>query len=158
MAIDSNRREFIGICAAIAAGSMLAAGVRPQAACAQDKTKYLVATLGKIKDLNEKDPQLVKAEFLDDTGKVAEEEKLFVRWVRTGKNSGYWVVVSAICTHLKCKVDFASDDHIFICPCHGSRFDLSGAVLRKPAKTPLPDYSDMAYEDGSLLKLKRVVS
>lgn len=158
MASDSSRREFLGVCAALAAGTALAAGLRPRPALAQNEDKYLVATLGKIKELNEKEPQLVKAEFLDENGKVAAEEKLYVRWVKSGRNSGYWVVLSAICTHLKCKIDFDPDERRFVCPCHGSEFSLDGAVLTKPAKLPLPDYSDQAFEDGSFLKLRRAES
>jgi cytochrome b6-f complex iron-sulfur subunit len=44
--------------------------------------------------------------------------------------------VSTICTHLGCIVKTAPG--VLDCPCHGSRFDLQGGVLRGPAPSPLP--------------------
>lgn len=43
--------------------------------------------------------------------------------------------VRLICTHLGCTVTAAADG--FHCPCHGSRFDRQGMVLRGPATVPL---------------------
>ncbi|HUG43937.1 MAG TPA: Rieske 2Fe-2S domain-containing protein [Acidobacteriota bacterium] len=44
--------------------------------------------------------------------------------------------VSTVCTHLGCIVKAAPG--VLDCPCHGSRFDLQGTVLRGPAPSPLP--------------------
>jgi len=43
---------------------------------------------------------------------------------------------SAICTHQGCTVRPAGAE--LDCPCHGSVFDLKGAVLQGPAQRPLP--------------------
>jgi len=45
--------------------------------------------------------------------------------------------VSLRCTHLGCLVRFNSAERSWDCPCHGSRFDVDGAVLEGPAVDPL---------------------
>jgi glycine/D-amino acid oxidase-like deaminating enzyme/nitrite reductase/ring-hydroxylating ferredoxin subunit len=46
--------------------------------------------------------------------------------------------VSLRCTHLGCLVRFNAAEISWDCPCHGSRFDVDGAVLEGPANQPLP--------------------
>jgi glycine/D-amino acid oxidase-like deaminating enzyme/nitrite reductase/ring-hydroxylating ferredoxin subunit len=45
--------------------------------------------------------------------------------------------VSVRCTHLGCDVRFNAAELSWDCPCHGSRFDVDGAVLEGPAVDPL---------------------
>lgn len=148
-----DRREFLRTSAMLTAGAVLASQLTPHTAHAADAD--WVAVLGKVKDLNEKDPTLIKAQFKDDSGAVVHEEKVYVRWQKQGK-TGHWVVLSSICTHLKCKIDYVSDEELFHCPCHGSEYDIDGHVTHKPAKKDLTDYSDQAYEEDGMLKLKRL--
>jgi Rieske Fe-S protein len=45
--------------------------------------------------------------------------------------------VSLRCTHLGCLLRFNSAEKSWDCPCHGSRFDVDGAVLEGPATEAL---------------------
>jgi glycine/D-amino acid oxidase-like deaminating enzyme/nitrite reductase/ring-hydroxylating ferredoxin subunit len=51
---------------------------------------------------------------------------------------GQLLAVSMRCTHLGCLVRFNAAERSWDCPCHGSRFDVDGAVLEGPATRPLP--------------------
>jgi cytochrome b6-f complex iron-sulfur subunit len=56
---------------------------------------------------------------------------------------------SAVCTHLGCTVNLAGAG--FHCPCHGSVFDQSGAVVSGPAPAPLAWFDLRLSRDGRLV-------
>ena len=56
--------------------------------------------------------------------------------------------VSLVCTHLGCTVE--ERNFGFECPCHGSRYDPSGTVLKGPAKANLRKLRVEEAEDGNL--------
>jgi cytochrome b6-f complex iron-sulfur subunit len=51
-----------------------------------------------------------------------------------------FTAVEAVCTHEGCTVNGAAGD-IYVCPCHGSRYNRSGQVVNGPAKANLRRYS-----------------
>jgi glycine/D-amino acid oxidase-like deaminating enzyme/nitrite reductase/ring-hydroxylating ferredoxin subunit len=69
-------------------------------------------------------------------GKVIESggEKVAVYKDETGNHH----IVSAVCSHMKCVVNWNSTEKTWDCPCHGSRFNTDGKVLEGPAITDLP--------------------
>lgn len=56
--------------------------------------------------------------------------------VLTQPTAGVFKGLSTVCTHAGCAVSSVADGKI-VCPCHGSTFDLEGAVLKGPATKPL---------------------
>jgi Rieske Fe-S protein len=145
-----DRRKFLGTSAALAGAAIVLPQLSlPGTAWAEDEG--LTADLGKVSDLDSGDPVLVTAQFRDSSGKQVDEGKFYVRAVK----GGGWVVLSAICTHLKCKIKYNDDKGNFLCPCHKSEFDLSGKVLKKPAKKDLPNFSkNVSEENGRLILCK----
>jgi len=57
---------------------------------------------------------------------------LLVRWVADRP-----ALLRLRCTHLGCALEVDRAVGQIACPCHGSRFDLQGQVLRGPAAAPL---------------------
>ncbi len=51
-----------------------------------------------------------------------------------------YVAVDIKCTHKGCDVEYKKEDKGFVCPCHGSEYDLSGEVVKGPSKTALQSY------------------
>ena len=82
------------------------------------------------------------------------------------QNSNYPVLVnrkatdsfeamSAICTHQGCLVsDYDSSKQEFVCPCHGSRFSLTGQVDQGPAFYALPQYPTQFQNNQLVVKVK----
>ena len=63
-------------------------------------------------------------------------------------------VLSSICTHQSCTIDsFDSASAQFVCNCHGSRFDVNGAVKQGPAGDPLTKYSSQFINNQLIIKL-----
>jgi Rieske Fe-S protein len=63
---------------------------------------------------------------------------------------GEYTVLSGVCTHASCQISPAFGVAGGLgCPCHGSRFDAEGAVVRGPAVRRL-DVPPHVVRDGSL--------
>ncbi|HLG02024.1 MAG TPA: FAD-dependent oxidoreductase [Bacteroidia bacterium] len=50
---------------------------------------------------------------------------------------GKFHIVSAVCTHMKCIVNWNSAEQTWDCPCHGSRYTPDGQIIEGPAITNL---------------------
>lgn len=133
-----TRRRFLELCAgaigAVAASSALEAiaGCTPGASPAASNANLpsgvltpgsgLTAKVAAVSDLSE----TPKAYQLNAQTTVYAYER-----------SGAPVVVSNICTHLACPVAWNNGTDTFICPCHGSVYNLDGQVVSGPAPQPL---------------------
>lgn len=61
-----------------------------------------------------------------------EAERLYILREQSG-----FKVISAVCTHLGCTVNWSEVNFRFECPCHGSVFNTLGKVVSGPAPRPL---------------------
>lgn len=58
---------------------------------------------------------------------------------RTLDETGEWLVMMGVCTHLGCvPLGNAGDFGGWFCPCHGSHYDTAGRIRRGPAPENLP--------------------
>lgn len=69
---------------------------------------------------------------------------------------GSFLALSRLCTHLGCATSWDQEAGRFICPCHGSSFDITGMVLTPPAVKGLSSHP-LRIEDGLIL-VNRAVS
>jgi Rieske Fe-S protein len=65
------------------------------------------------------------------SGKVVEVEG--EKFAAYRDKDGQLHVVSAVCTHMKCIVNWNTSEKSWDCPCHGSRFNCEGEVIEGPA-------------------------
>lgn len=54
---------------------------------------------------------------------------------------GGFLALSRRCTHLGCTIPWVEAEKRFVCPCHASIFDITGAVVNTPAPRALDIYS-----------------
>jgi ubiquinol-cytochrome c reductase iron-sulfur subunit len=67
--------------------------------------------------------------------------------------TGEWLVMIGVCTHLGCiPLGDAGDFGGWFCPCHGSHYDTAGRIRKGPAPRNLP-VPLAKFEDESTLKL-----
>jgi cytochrome b6-f complex iron-sulfur subunit len=88
----------------------------------------------------------VKMESIITAGPVARFSRETVTAIPSGQfylaclADGSFLALSRICTHLGCSVPWDEEKKKFVCPCHGSTFNMTGEVLTAPAPRPLDTY------------------
>lgn len=70
--------------------------------------------------------------------------------IRTSETQ--FAAVNLICTHKGCTVELSGDK--FICPCHGSEYNINGKVTGGPAKKDLKSYVTVYDPDKGTVTVK----
>lgn len=92
----------------------------------------------------------IVAPVIQDAWTAARDVVLGAAWIRrTGPGPDQLDARSAVCPHLGCAVGFDAAAGNYLCPCHDSRFALSGAKLTGPAERGL-DQLPLAVVDGRI--------
>lgn len=90
----------------------------------------------------------VKYSALNTTGGFAVVQNVIV----ANLGGGAWAALSSVCTHQGCEISFNSSVNNFPCPCHGSIFSTTGAVVNGPASTALKSYT--VTKSGNILTIQ----
>ena len=75
----------------------------------------------------------IEAEFTTDT-ELPRMGYESIRQKARKDETGNVYLVSAICPHLGCELEWNPEEKSWDCPCHGSRFDYKGKLLDGPAQ------------------------
>ncbi|HYF36737.1 MAG TPA: FAD-dependent oxidoreductase [Prosthecobacter sp.] len=75
------------------------------------------------------------SQVLTGEGKILRHDHQKVAAYRD--EDGKLTLLSAICPHMGCVVNWNAADKSWDCPCHGSRFTAKGKVIAGPAESPL---------------------
>src|SRR5664280_1671397 len=77
---------------------------------------------------------------------------------------GYFYVLSAVCTHLGCIVEWKATgipghpEGVIACPCHGSVFNKTGDVIRGPAPRSLDRFKMYLEDEKVIVDMTEIVS
>ncbi|OGV46376.1 MAG: hypothetical protein A2X46_10540 [Lentisphaerae bacterium GWF2_57_35] len=107
--------------------------------------------IGKLQDFPENAKLVVHDAVRAPDGKKIKNLKLIAE--RRGEQVS---VMSTRCTHFGCEVT-QMEDGTFVCPCHDSHFDASGAVTKGPAKQPLPWHATQVTDGEVQVNLSKVL-
>ncbi len=65
--------------------------------------------------------------------------------------AGQFLAYDAVCPHAGCTVSYYAPNNVFVCPCHGSQFQVvNGDVMNGPAPTGLKKLNVVEGADGNL--------
>jgi cytochrome b6-f complex iron-sulfur subunit len=135
--MEQSRREFIkkalyGVIALLGLGSLLA-GLKVLAPTARQEKELVWFPLlseDEVPRSGVKKTELVYAV----TGKERKARVFIV------SSPAGIAVLSAICSHLGCLVNYRKETREFVCPCHGGKYDISGRNIEGPPPAPLTAY------------------
>ncbi|MCA9660208.1 MAG: Rieske (2Fe-2S) protein [Myxococcales bacterium] len=68
-------------------------------------------------------------------------------------DNGEYLALSLKCTHLGCTVRVDDEAGDLACPCHGSRFTVTGEPTKGPADSPLSRYATQVEGDAVVVSL-----
>jgi cytochrome b6-f complex iron-sulfur subunit len=88
----------------------------------------------------------VAGSALSDVGGAVLVESIAGVFLLARMSASAFSAIEAVCTHQGCTITGA-DGAVYVCPCHGSRYNRSGQVLAGPASASLRRYAT-TFTDG----------
>jgi nitrite reductase/ring-hydroxylating ferredoxin subunit len=140
--VPSTRREILANGLALTAGlTVLGPLVGCLAGCATDKKEHSAAITSGVVSLGpatDYPAGTVSSKFLAQYG------------IAIANDSGPVLVIRPVCTHRGCLAAWDEEQNQFVCPCHGSHYNLLGQVLKGPARQPMAGLPATRNADGTL--------
>ncbi len=81
-------------------------------------------------------------------------EYVYVANIIIANAAGAMVALSKICTHEGATIQFRTAENDFLCPNHGSQFNLNGSVKLSPASNALQVFQTELTNNGNSLVVK----
>ena len=141
-----SRRQFCGACMASCAtlATMLpAAAARPPGPAAGRPRIYSVI---RAQFANARVQVNTAGTPLANVGGAARVESNAGLFLVSRTSDTTFTVIDGVCTHEGCTISGATATQ-YVCPCHGSRYNLTGQVQQGPAKANLRQYAN-TFADG----------
>jgi len=161
MANDPDRRKFMALATCAIGGGAGLVAVTPVLRLLVDPLgKTTVTTPSEPFDLGPADrfaldapPRKIEivAPVLKDGWTAARNVLIGAAFLRrTGPSPGEIDARSAVCPHLGCAVSYDAAQKNYLCPCHDSRFAITGAKLSGPSERGLDDLPVQLTRHGRL--------
>lgn len=152
--LETTRRSYIGwlvgLCGAAVSAVLSVPLVRfTLFPLTTQTTETKWSDAGPVSDLQSSTKPLIrtiKVEQIDGWRKNVSETLVYIANDATGRLS----VLSAVCPHLGCSVQWQDGKKAFVCPCHSATFDASGACTGGPAPRAM-DTLETKVQDGRLM-------
>jgi cytochrome b6-f complex iron-sulfur subunit len=74
-----------------------------------------------------------------------------VQGIIVANTSTGYVALDSVCTHQGCTIGYSSTNNNFPCPCHGSVYSTTGAVINGPATAAVKSYA--ISKSGNILTI-----
>lgn len=150
-----SRRDFIKLATVTVGGAIGAAVGIPGIVYLIDPAleaggKDAWVTLGPVENFPIGTPTLIT--FVRSKVNGWEKSSLSYGVFVVRKSETETLVLSNVCTHLACRVNWVEEKQAYICPCHDAAFSIEGEVLAGPPPRPLDKYEGdtLKLEDGIL--------
>jgi Rieske Fe-S protein len=151
---ETTRRSYVGwlvgLCGAAVSAVLSAPLVRFTLfplTTRTTETKWSDA--GPVSDLQNSTKPLIRTitvEQIDGWRKTISETLVYI----TKDTIGHLSVLSAVCPHLGCSVQWQDGKNSFVCPCHSATFEANGARTGGPSPRGM-DTLETKVQDGRLL-------
>ena len=131
-----NRKEFIR--SSVTACAVVLVGGTLLESCKKDDSSGSTTAPDANFDIDLTDSS---AAALNTVGGSITKNSIVIIRTDSALSADSFSVVSGICTHAGCTVNYNKSANQLICPCHEGKFNTSGSVLSGPPSSPLKKYT-----------------